>query len=883
MRSPFPRSLTTRLSTAVFGLSFGVAALGAWASYRTASAALRERARTQLESDAGEEAQRASEWLARQQALVALEAAQWSRASDSIVRPSVGGDSLTAPLRPMLGKVLEVEELQQILVPGGLVVRSTDPTAVGRFAVDEEFYQFARDSLYTQRIYHNALSGRPRLTVAAPVKRNGETVAIIAAHLDLTRMEHAVGHPRSRSLPTDAYFVNKFTGFVSAERFGREGVLRGVRSEAIDGAIGGTNGAGFYDDYQGRAVVGAWRWIPELDLALIVETPQEAALAPARALLTQTLLLGLIATALLALGVTAITRRFTTPVLKVAAAASKVAAGDFGVRTAVSSDDEVGKLAQAFNVMTERLESLYRKLESQVEATQRALVAAQASRELLQDLMNNSTTLVMVVGLDDRIMLANARAAMIAGIPSGAAEGQLMGDVFGDSAVAMRAVIERSRRGEGVTEVEVMLDSASGARGWQMVAFPLLRHDGTPYATGLIGTDLTERARAEAERRARDASVQQAQKLESLGVMAGGIAHDFNNILGAIIGNAELARESKNADEVGQSLDRIVNSGRRAAELTRQMLAYAGRASLRRETVDARQVIADIVPIVRASQSKKAQLEVGALPEPLWMELDPAQLSQVLLNLLTNAAEAIGDHPGIVRVRTSDAAPAEAEMLEPAAHGWIQLTVEDTGPGIPEHVRARIFDPFFSTKSSGRGLGLSAVRGIVNSLDGVLTLTRTGPAGTRFDIYLRRAAAPLAVPSVTDVGSSTHVSGTLLVVDDEAPIRDVAARVSRRMGLEVVEAEDGEHALEQFAAHADDISIVLLDLTMPGMGGAEVLAELRLTHPNLPVIIASGYDRDDALAEIGDDPAVRFLPKPFDASALRRYISDAMQTRPAAP
>lgn len=627
--------------------------------------------------------------------------------------------------------------------------------------------------------------------------------------------------------------------------------------------------------------MGAWRWIPALDLALIVETPQEAALAPARALLAQTLLLGLVATALLALGVTTVTRRFTGPVLKIAAAASKVAAGDFGVRTVVRSNDEVGTLAQAFNVMTERLESLYGRLESQVEATQSALVAAQSSRELLQDLMNNSTTLVIVVGLDDRILLANARAATLAGVPAGAAEGRTVHSVFGDSAAVLAPIILRSRRSGSVEEQEVTMETPGGALQWQLVAFPLLRHDGTAYATGLIGTDLTERARAEAERRARDASVQQAQKLESLGVMAGGIAHDFNNILGAIIGNAELARESLQPDDVAQSLDRIVSSGRRAAELTRQMLAYAGRASLRRETVDVRQVIADIVPIVRASQSKKVHFVLGALPEPLWVELDPSQLSQVLLNLLTNAAEAIGDQPGQVRLDVRHGAPAEFHSLETAPHGWMQIVVEDSGPGIPEHLRARIFDPFFSTKASGRGLGLSAVRGIVNSLDGVLTLTNTGASGTRFDIFLRRAAAPASIPAAPSSAPLAQHAGTLLVVDDEAPIRDVAARIARRMGLQVVEAEDGAQALTAFAAHANDVSVVLLDLTMPGMGGAEVLAELRLTHPALPVIIASGYDRDDALAEIGDDPAVRFLPKPFDASALRGYIDAAMQTRPA--
>ncbi|WP_158514910.1 response regulator [Gemmatimonas phototrophica] len=866
--------MTARLSAAVFAVSFGIAALGGWASYRTASAALRERVSRQLETDATEEAQSAAQWLAQQQSLMQLEAARWSE-SDTPLPTDIDRNAF----RPALAPVLDVEEVQQILVPGGLVVRSTDSTSLGRYAVEEEFYLEGRRGTYIQKIYLSATTGRPRLTIAAPIRRNGTTVGLLAGHLDLTRMEAVVRHPVSLSLPTDAYLVNRFAEFVSAQRFGRDGVSRGVHSLAIDLALKGGTGTGIYDDYAGRAVLGAWRWIPELELALVVETPLAAALAPARKLLTETLLLGLVATALLALGVTAITRRFTAPVLSVANAASKVAAGNFGVRTPVTGDDEVGQLADAFNVMTEQLDSLYGRLESQVQATQTALVEAQSSRALLQDLVNNTATLVLVVGLDDRILLANARVALLTGVPAGAASERMLPDLFGESTSLIASLLARSRAMDGVVEQEVELELLGGTHGWQMVAFPLLRDDGTTYATGLIGTDLTERARAEAERRARDASVQQAQKLESLGIMAGGIAHDFNNILGAIIGNADLARETvADESETAQALDRITVSSRRASELTRQMLAYAGRASLRREVVDAREIIRDILPMVQASHSKKVELDVAAMPDALWVELDPAQLSQVFLNLLTNAVEAIGDHPGRVSVRAAACEAPEAQNLDTTApHGWWQLSVEDTGTGIPDVVRARIFDPFFTTKSSGRGLGLSAVRGIIGTLDGVLALAHTGADGTRFDIFLRQAAAPATAEGRHSAPPRTALSGTLLVVDDEAPIREVAARVARRMGLSVVEAENGAQGLEQFRRHAAKVSVVLLDLTMPGMGGAEVLATLRTSHPTLPVIIVSGYDRDDALTQISDDPATRFLAKPFGVGTLRDQIIEMMQ------
>lgn len=868
------RSLPTRLSVAVFALSFSVASLGALTSYRTASAALRDRVRTQLETDATEEATRVTEWLTRQRTLVDLIADELSRSTAALPQ---GPDRLV--FAPTLSPLLEAEAVEQIRVPGGLIVRSSDSASVGRYAIDDEYYRLAQDGSYLQKIYLSATTGRPRLTIASPIKRGGVTVALIAAHLDLMRLEAVVRHPGSRSLPTDAYLVNRYAEFVSARRFGRDGVRRDIRSEAVTAALARQNGSGIYDDYAGRAVLGAWRWIPDLDLALIVETPQAAALAPARTLLTLTMLLELAATGLLAFGVTAIARRFTAPVLAVADAAAKVAAGDFGVRTPVASDDEVGQLAVAFNVMTARLDSLYARLESQVDATQAALIEAQSSRALLQDLMNNTATLVLVVGLDDVVLLANARVVSLTAVPAHAAVGRSLQELLGPLTSRFSLLIERSRSVDGVVEEEVDIDAPSGRRGWQIVAFPLRREDGSTYATGIIGTDLTERARAEAERRARDASVQQAQKLESLGIMAGGIAHDFNNILSAIIGNVELALDSTgDRDQATAALTRIATSSRRAAELTRQMLAYAGRASLRREVVDARQVIADIMSIVSASRSKKVELTVVPVSEPLWVELDPAQLSQVILNLLTNAAEAIGERRGVVTVSASTNASPQAgdEPREQPAHGWLRLSVEDTGPGIGDDVRARIFDPFFTTKTAGRGLGLSAVRGIMGTLDGVLELSRTGPDGTRFDIFLPRAvpqpvAQGLAVPAVVP-----SLSGTVLVVDDEASIRDVVSRVVRRLGLTVVEAYDGAHGLEQFRVHAHEISVVVLDLTMPGMGGGEVLKALRVSHPAVPVIIVSGYDRDDALAQIGDDPATRYLAKPFGATALRDQLVEIM-------
>ncbi|MCA0374437.1 MAG: response regulator [Gemmatimonadetes bacterium] len=869
------RSFPTRLAASVFGLGVALVVGGGGLWYRAASDTLQERLLAQLSALVDDDADRLTAWLSRQQEAVVLLGRELAVHGGPL--PTTPDTVRWAFLPP---SVLAAEAMLVAQVPGGRIVRSTDRTTLGGFVVDEEYFQVGRTRPFVKKIYYAA--GRPRITVAEPLKQDGRVMGVLAVHLDLVQMEATLrrrAHARDESAAPalDAYLVNRLFDFVSAERFGRAGVKRGVRSRAIDDALAGRAGAGLYNDFAGRPVVGAWRWIPELEMALVLETPQAAAFAPARALLARTLLLGFGALGVWVLGVVLITRRFTRPVLAVADAAKAVAAGDFTVTAADAADDEVGQLARAFNTMTQRLRSLYASLASQVEATQAALDRAQASRALLQDVVNNTATLVLVVGLDGRVRLANARVAALTGMPAEDAEGREVTTVLAGAASTLVPIITRARTADAVIEQEVMIDAPAGAHGWQVVAFPLAHADGTVYATGVIGTDLTERARAEAERRARDATVQQAQKLESLGVMAGGIAHDFNNILGAIMGNVEIAREALTAQgapgagrddaELAASLERIGAASRRAAELTRQMLAYAGRASLRRETLDLRQVVDDIVPLVEAGQTRKVRTVVLPMDAPLWVEADPSQLSQVLLNLLTNAAEAVGDSTGSVTLSVAHAAPPNRE-----GEAWIRVRVQDTGPGIPDAVRARIFDPFFSTKASGRGLGLSAVRGIVRSLGGVLELVTAVGEGTRFDIYLREVAPPPLAPTPSSVSLPVQVSGAVLVVDDEASIRHVARRVLGGLGFEVLDAEDGETGVARFRAHEARIVAVLLDLSMPGMSGIDVLAEIRRTHPTLPVIIASGYDHDDALRGHEADRALSFLQKPYGSAALRAEV-----------
>ncbi len=874
------RSLSARLSAAFLAVSVGTVLVATLVSYQQAATALRERLRERLEGMAQGDATEIAAWVDRHERTIELFAstvgARQAAASGDLRLFGVGL-SMVSPV------TFSTKEFLLIEVPGGRIVHATDRSSVGRYAVNQLFYQEGRQRTFIQPVYPDAATGRPTVTLSTPVRDSaGVTRAVLAAHLDVGTLESAIREP-SASLPIDGYLVNRYAEFVSAERFGRPEHRRGVRSLAIDSVMRGGAGSGVYTDYAGQQVVGAWRWIPELELGLILESPEALAFAPARRLLYTSLGLGLLVTLLLTFGIVLISRRLTSPLLEIAGAAQRVAGGDFSVTAPVRSDDEIGQLAASFNDMTGRLRTAYGELGAQVIATRQALNAAQISRALMQDVVDNAPALVIVVGLDDGIRLANARLTEVAGVPPERIVGARLAELPGTLGAALAPLIARARTRDAAVEREVELGGGGDPHIWQTIAFPLRDDDMATYAIGVVATDLTERARAEGERRERDASVQQAQKLESLGIMAGGIAHDFNNILGAIRGNVELAQASlDDPNEVRDALEQIDVASRRAAELTRQMLAYAGRSSLRRELVDLRTVVDDIVPLVRASQSKLIEIMVEPMPDPLWVDADPAQLSQVVLNLLTNAAEAIGGRAGQVRLRAAVGGPPppiQGEDARDPRERWVCLCVQDTGDGMDPGVRARIFDPFFSTKSSGRGLGLSAVRGILRSTGGTVRLTSQIGVGSTFDVYLPASAAPTTAAEPPSVTPAEERTGTVLIVDDEEALRRVTRRVVEMTGLRVIEAVDGAAGLQKFKEYGEAISLVVLDLTMPGMGGIELLGEIRKLAPDLPVIIASGYDRSDELASTAPDSMTRFLQKPFGISVLKDLVNELMAAR----
>ena len=380
--------------------------------------------------------------------------------------------------------------------------------------------------------------------------------------------------------------------------------------------------------------------------------------------------------------------------------------------------------------------------------------------------------------------------------------------------------------------------------------------------TVFLADDVTDRRRAES-------ALRQAQKLESLGVLAGGIAHDFNNLLTAILGNTEVALDRiPNDSALRSALRRIEATTQRGADLARQLLAYAGKAHFAIQPLDLNSIILEMGELLSVSISKKValkqDLQAGLPP----VEADSAQFQQVVMNLVINASEAIGEGSGTVTIHTRSVTLSKAELstafpgqvLDPGP--YVRLEVEDDGCGMDAETIGRIFDPFFTTKFTGRGLGLSAMLGIVRGHRAGIHVNSVPEHGTTFTLLFPASEATVALPAL-EAEPTLPISGTVLVVDDEAIIRELARSSLEAAGIRVFEARDGLEAVEFFQSGKTAVDLVLLDMTMPRMGGAEAFRRIRQLHPTVKVLLTSGYTQKESMESLADLPPDGFLQKPF--------------------
>jgi signal transduction histidine kinase len=393
------------------------------------------------------------------------------------------------------------------------------------------------------------------------------------------------------------------------------------------------------------------------------------------------------------------------------------------------------------------------------------------------------------------------------------------------------------------------------------------------------------------ERRHLEEHVRQNQRMESLGVLAGGVAHDFNNLLVGIMGNASLAIDMlPESSPLVPLLDDVVLASQKAADLTRQMLAYAGKGRFVSEPTDVSALVQDITGLVRTSISKRVRLDLKLDPALPPIEADPTQIQQLVMNLLINGAEAIGENAGTVTVTTGrrEVDPSAltghftAHSME--CGSYVFLEVKDTGCGMDEATRARIFEPFFTTKFTGRGLGLAAALGIVRAHRGALKVDSEPGKGSAFDILLPTTSEPVRKHEAAQghfYRQAPQNAGHVLVVDDEEVVRRTAKSALERYGYTVLLSENGRRGVEVFAGLSDQIALVLLDLTMPVMGGEEAFRKMRAIRPAVEIILTSGYDQAQAMQGFSGAQVSGFLKKPYTGEMLAQSVRSILGRRAA--
>lgn len=533
--------------------------------------------------------------------------------------------------------------------------------------------------------------------------------------------------------------------------------------------------------------------------------------------------------------------------------------------------------ASALAGISDRLAETNQSLEDEVRERRRTEQALRASQERLAEISDHIRDVFWLYDVTSRQTIYVSRAFEdVWGIP--AAEVLARPSLHMDSILpedqdeARRGFLRMMRSPDGASREYRIRRPDGQVRLIEERGFAIRHEDGHVLRVAGLAEDVTERRQATAQREALEERLRQVQKLESLGVLAGGVAHDFNNILMAILGNVDLALMRMPPGTPGrENIARIELAARSATELTSQMLAYAGRGQGHVEPVDLSALVEETATFLRTALSRRAdlRLELGRDLPPVMA--DKSQLRQIAMNLMTNASDALTDGSGVIRAETGlmrvdgDFA-ASAHVSPELPHGdCVYLEVTDTGVGMEPDAIGRIFEPFYTTKATGRGLGLAATLGIVRSHRGAVRVTSEPGKGSTFRVVFPAAPRVEAAPGAAAASPLADLTGMVLVVDDDAAVREVARGILESAGVRVLTAGDGREGVDTFALHCDEVTVVLLDMTMPIMGGEEAMREIRRLRSDARIIVMSGYHEAD-LSPLG--PGIDFIVKPFRAAQL---------------
>lgn len=528
-------------------------------------------------------------------------------------------------------------------------------------------------------------------------------------------------------------------------------------------------------------------------------------------------------------------------------------------------DGEVVSLLGTFQDITER---------KQVERH------LQESEERFKSIVHSSPLSIVMIGLDGKVNLANAAAAKLHGYTD--AESMVNIHVADLCDNDGRGVMERFQQQvmrEGVVQASrVELRRRDGSTfPAEMSISPIHDSDGEVAAFVGMAENISDQLRHQEE-------LSKSAKLESVGVLAGGIAHDFNNILTAIIGNISFARLEANPDsEIARCLDEAEAASQRAAQLTNQLLTFARGGAPALEATSITDIISESARFALRGTGIKSDFQIqNKIPA---VNADAGQISQVINNLMINASQAMAGS-GTITISVESVTIQDHESLSLEPGDYVRTTIADEGAGISEEHLGKIFDPYFTTKEKGSGLGLASTYSIIKRHRGHITVDSTVGAGTTFNIYLPVAAAQPDHPAATTESIALHSGkGRILVVDDEKAIRAMARAVLNSVGFEVELAENGDVALKMYRqalAARSHYDVVIIDLTMPGgISGKELIGKLLDIDPEVRAIVASGYSNDEVIASYREFGFTGRIAKPFTAGNLSQVVQDAISQSPA--
>lgn len=499
--------------------------------------------------------------------------------------------------------------------------------------------------------------------------------------------------------------------------------------------------------------------------------------------------------------------------------------------------------------------------------------------ERLRAIMDNTDSVIYMKDVESKYIMINRRFEKLFKVNRKEVLGKTDYDIFPTEIAAVFQESDHTVFNLGKPlSLEEIAPLDDGIHTYASIKFPVFGVDGRPIAVCGISNDITERKQLEQQ-------FQQAQKMESLGVLSGGIAHDFNNILAIIIGYCALTKMDYKTAE--KNIPEIENAAERAAALCRQMLAYAGKAQLTKTQVNLCLLVDEMVTMLKSTLPQNAVIKPDLSTDIPVIDADASQLRQIVMNLIINASEAIGKEQGEIKVSLANTTVIAGQSdtdyngkaISPGV--YILLEVTDNGCGMDAETKWRIFEPFYTTKFTGRGLGMSAVLGIINSHGGALQLFSQLGHGSTFKVYL-----PVKDGNSTEMESIQQVtsnqwrgSGTILLVEDEEQVRHIARELLEMFGFTVLEAVNGKDALELYQQNAADITLVVTDMGMPIMDGYELFHELKKLNPELPIIASSGYGDAEVSSRIGSDNIAGLISKPYNPIQLREVLKAVFEDK----